>query len=31
MDRIKIGAIASSNGSNFEAIVTACETGILKE
>ena len=26
-----MGAIASGSGSNFEAIVNACETGILKD
>ncbi|MHA1661308.1 MAG: phosphoribosylglycinamide formyltransferase [Promethearchaeota archaeon] len=31
MTLLKIGAIASGSGSNFEAIVNACETGILKE
>lgn len=31
MGKLKIGAIASGSGSNFEAIVQACETGILKE
>ncbi|MFX1378328.1 MAG: phosphoribosylglycinamide formyltransferase [Promethearchaeota archaeon] len=31
MEKIKIGAIASGSGSNFEAIVNACETGILKD
>ncbi|MFW9882634.1 MAG: phosphoribosylglycinamide formyltransferase, partial [Candidatus Thorarchaeota archaeon] len=30
MRKVKIGAIASGSGSNFEAITTACETGILK-
>ncbi len=30
MDKVKIGAIASGSGSNFEAVVKACETGILK-
>jgi phosphoribosylglycinamide formyltransferase-1 len=30
MRKLKIGAIASGSGSNFEAIVNACETGILK-
>ena len=30
MSKIKIGAIASGSGSNFEAIVKACENGILK-
>ncbi|MHA1725964.1 MAG: phosphoribosylglycinamide formyltransferase [Promethearchaeota archaeon] len=29
--KIKIGAIASGSGSNFEAIVIACESGILKD
>ncbi|MFX1454274.1 MAG: phosphoribosylglycinamide formyltransferase [Promethearchaeota archaeon] len=28
---VKVGAIASGSGSNFEAIVEACEKGILKE
>ncbi|KKL85679.1 hypothetical protein LCGC14_1952340, partial [marine sediment metagenome] len=27
---VKIGAIASGSGSNFESIVDACEKGILK-
>ncbi|MFW9970773.1 MAG: phosphoribosylglycinamide formyltransferase [Candidatus Odinarchaeota archaeon] len=31
MRKLKIGAIASGSGSNFEAIVNACEDGILKE
>jgi len=31
MGKVKIGAIASGSGSNFEAIIEACETGILKE
>ncbi|MHA1931436.1 MAG: phosphoribosylglycinamide formyltransferase, partial [Promethearchaeota archaeon] len=31
MGKIKIGAIASGSGSNFEAIIEACENGILKE
>ena len=31
MGRLKIGAIASGSGSNFEAIVQSCETGILKD
>ncbi len=31
MGKIKIGAIASRRGSNFEAVVEACETGILRE
>ncbi|MFW9770840.1 MAG: phosphoribosylglycinamide formyltransferase [Promethearchaeota archaeon] len=30
MEIVKIGAIASGSGSNFEAIVIACENGILK-
>ncbi|MFX1481224.1 MAG: phosphoribosylglycinamide formyltransferase [Promethearchaeota archaeon] len=30
MGIVKIGAIASGSGSNFEAIIEACETGILK-
>jgi phosphoribosylglycinamide formyltransferase-1 len=30
MNKLKIGAIASGSGSNFEAIVEACEDGILK-
>ncbi len=30
MGTIKIGAIASGSGSNFEAIIKACEIGILK-
>ncbi len=30
MVKTKIGAIASGSGSNFEAIVDACEIGILK-
>lgn len=30
MEIVKIGAIASGSGSNFEAIVAACENGILK-
>jgi phosphoribosylglycinamide formyltransferase-1 len=30
MNILKIGAIASGSGSNFEAIVEACESGILK-
>ncbi|MFX1410671.1 MAG: phosphoribosylglycinamide formyltransferase [Promethearchaeota archaeon] len=29
MSKVKIGAIASGSGSNFEAIVKACERGIL--
>jgi phosphoribosylglycinamide formyltransferase-1 len=31
MGKIKIGAIASGSGSNFESIVQSCEDGILKE
>ncbi|MFX1499188.1 MAG: phosphoribosylglycinamide formyltransferase [Promethearchaeota archaeon] len=31
MPKVKIGAIASGSGSNFEAIVLACKSGILKE
>ncbi|UCC21086.1 MAG: phosphoribosylglycinamide formyltransferase [Promethearchaeota archaeon] len=31
MGKLRIGAIASGSGSNFEAIVNACETGILKD
>ncbi|MHA1255148.1 MAG: phosphoribosylglycinamide formyltransferase [Promethearchaeota archaeon] len=31
MVKLKIGALASGSGSNFEAIVQSCETGILKE
>ena len=31
MSKIKIGAIASGSGSNFEGIVQSCEDGILKE
>ena len=31
MAKLKIGAIASGSGSNFEAIVQATETGILKD
>ncbi|MFX1326976.1 MAG: phosphoribosylglycinamide formyltransferase [Promethearchaeota archaeon] len=31
MNKLKIGAIASGSGSNFEAIVKACESGILKD
>ncbi len=31
MGKLKIGAIASGSGSNFEAIVQSCESGILKE
>ena len=30
MSKIKIGAIASGSGSNFEAVIKACEEGILK-
>jgi len=31
MSKLKIGAIASGSGSNFESIVQSCEDGILKE
>ncbi len=31
MSKVKIGALASGSGSNFQAIVNACETGILKD
>ncbi len=31
MGKLKIGAIASGSGSNFEAVVNACEKGILKD
>jgi phosphoribosylglycinamide formyltransferase-1 len=31
MSQIKIGAIASGSGSNFESIIQSCEEGILKE
>ena len=31
MVKLKVGAIASGNGSNFQAIVQSCESGILKE
>ena len=31
MNKLKIGAIASGSGSNFEAIVQSTETGILKD
>ena len=31
MVKLKLGAIASGSGSNFEAIIRACETGTLKE
>ncbi|MFX1326233.1 MAG: phosphoribosylglycinamide formyltransferase [Promethearchaeota archaeon] len=31
MKIVKIGAIASGSGSNFEAIAESCETGILKD
>ena len=31
MGKLKIGAIASGSGSNFEEIVNACEKGILKK
>jgi phosphoribosylglycinamide formyltransferase-1 len=30
MSKLKIGALASGSGSNFQAIVKACETGILE-
>ena len=30
MSKIKIGAVASGSGSNFEAILLSCEEGILK-
>ena len=30
MAKLKIGAIASGSGSNFESIVNACKTGILR-
>ena len=30
MSKLKVGAIASGSGSNFEAIINACEEGILK-
>jgi len=30
MSKLKLGAIASGSGSNFEAIMKACEDGILK-
>ncbi len=30
MSKVKIGAIASGSGSNLEAIIKACEEGILK-
>ena len=30
MGKVRIGAIASGSGSNFEAIVDACKTGILQ-
>jgi phosphoribosylglycinamide formyltransferase-1 len=30
MGKLKIGAIASGSGSNFEAIINACEKGILR-
>ena len=30
MSKIKIGAVASGSGSNFEAIMLSCEEGILK-
>jgi len=31
MSKIKIGALASGSGSNFESIVQSCENGILKD
>jgi phosphoribosylglycinamide formyltransferase-1 len=31
MSKVNIGAIASGSGSNFEAVIQACENGILKE
>jgi len=31
MTKIKIGALASGSGSNFEAIIQSCEDGILKD
>jgi phosphoribosylglycinamide formyltransferase-1 len=31
MVKVRIGAIASGSGSNFEAIVNACENGLLKD
>lgn len=31
MREVKIGALASGSGSNFEAILIACENGILKD
>ncbi|MFX1365699.1 MAG: phosphoribosylglycinamide formyltransferase [Promethearchaeota archaeon] len=31
MSLLKLGAIASGSGSNFESIVNACENGILKD
>jgi len=31
MGVVKLGAVASGSGSNFEAIAKACETGILKD
>ena len=31
MNKVKVGAIASGSGSNFEAIVKATESGILKD
>jgi len=31
MPEVKIGAIASGSGSNFEAIIEACKSGILKK
>jgi len=31
LENLKIGAVASGSGSNFEAIIKACENGILKD
>ena len=31
MSKLRIGAIASGSGSNFEAIIQSCESGILKD
>ena len=31
MTKVKIGAIASGGGSNFEAIIKSTESGILKD
>lgn len=31
MSKIKIGALASGSGSNFESIMQSCENGILKD